>query len=128
MWSVYKNRVLTGVFAALAFSAAAAQADLYGAIAYSTAEGVYGYASNYNSQAEAEDAALNFCVENLQYDDSVCTVELWFKNGYGALALSSDRSFGTGHGQYKQDAQLMALENCQQYADDCDIEITVGTD
>ncbi len=128
MWCVYKNRVLAGVFTSLLFSAAAAQADLYGAIAYSVAEGAYGYSYNNDTQGEAEDAALNYCVENLQYDDSVCTVELWFKNGYGALALSSDKSFGTGYGQYKQDAQLMALEKCQQYADDCDIEVTVGTD
>lgn len=101
--------------------------DLYGALAYSLEEGVYGYATDYDSRDEAEDVALDACVELLESDETECVVELWFKNSYGALA-EGDNGFGTGHGVYRQEAQLMALENCKRYTENCDITITIGTE
>ncbi|EIJ41881.1 hypothetical protein BegalDRAFT_0977 [Beggiatoa alba B18LD] len=109
------------------FISTAYAGDLYGAIAYSQAERVYGYSYNYNSRGEAETVALQNCLSRLSNDGSECSVELWFKNSYGALAQGDD-GFGTGYGQYKQEAQLQALEKCQQYTTNCDIIETIGTD
>lgn len=101
--------------------------DKYGALAYSLIEGVYGYATDYDTQEDAEAVALSECIKLLETEDADCTVELWFKNGYGALAEGDD-GFGTGYGTYKQDAQLMALENCKNHTEDCDITVTIGTE
>ncbi|OUD13249.1 DUF4189 domain-containing protein [Thioflexithrix psekupsensis] len=101
--------------------------NLYGAIAYSLEERIHGYATNFSSRDAAESEALANCLARLDSEDSSCSVELWFKNGYGALAEGDD-GFGTGHGRYEQDAQLMALENCNNYTENCDISVTIGTD
>lgn len=106
----------------LALSAPPILADnLFGAIAYSRDQGSYGHATDYDSRAEAEAAALEAC------DESDCVVELWFKNGYGALAEGDD-GFGTGWGRYRQEAQSHALRVCQKYTENCDITLTVGTE
>ncbi len=118
----------TLVFCAASVMTSSAMAgDLYGAIAYSLEEGVHGYAVNYDSQAEAEEAALDSCVEELEHEGNECGIELWFKNAYAALA-EGENGFGTGWGRYKQDAQLEALNVCQKHTTDCDISLTVGTD
>ncbi|WP_353570460.1 DUF4189 domain-containing protein [Candidatus Albibeggiatoa sp. nov. BB20] len=101
--------------------------DKYGAIAYSLEEGVYGYATDYDSRDAAEEVALDECVKLLESDETECVAELWFKNAYGALA-KGDNGFGTGQGTYRQDAQLMALENCKKYTENCDISLTIGTE
>jgi len=102
-------------------------ADKFGAIAYSLESGTYGYGTDYDSREEAESAALDACVEALEEEGQECSVELWFKNAYGALA-EGDNGFGTGWGKYKQDAQLHALEKCQEYTTNCDITLTIGTE
>ncbi len=119
---VYATSILLFFSSSVSFAG-----DKYGALAYSVGEGVYGYATDYDTRDEAENVALTECVELLENQDSQCVIELWFKNSYGALA-EGDNGFGTGHGVYKQDAQLMALENCKQYTENCDITITIGTE
>lgn len=127
-YSVKKVSILSSTALMLALSTSTVCAgDKYGAIAYSLEAGVYGYATDYNTQGEAETAALEACVEELGENKSECAVELWFKNGYGALA-EGDNGFGTGWGRYKQDAQINAMEKCQQYTTNCDISVTVGTE
>lgn len=126
--SVLKQNIIYATSAILLFAAQVSFAgDKYGAIAYSLEENVYGYATNYDTQDAAESVALDKCVEKLESYETECSIELWFKNAYGVLALG-DNGFGTGYGTYKQDAQLMALDNCRQYTENCDIELTIGTE
>jgi len=123
-----KSTLISSAGLALALSCQPALAgDKYGAIAYSLEAGVYGYATDYDSRDEAEDVALEACVELLEDEETECSVELWFKNAYGALA-EGDNGFGTGWGRYKQDAQSKALESCEEHTENCDITITVGTE
>lgn len=118
--------LFAGALSAL-FSVNVQANDLFGAIAYSLEARVYGYAENYRTRGEAEMAALNACQNEVGPNGPACTVELWFKNAYGALA-EGDNGFGTGWGQYKQDAQWHALQTCKRYTTNCDISLTVGTD
>ena len=123
-----KSTVISVIGTILLFAGQASFADdKYGALAYSLEEGVYGYGTDYDTRDEAEDVALDECVKLLESNETECVVELWFKNGYGALA-EGNNGFGTGHGTYRQDAQLMALENCKKYTEDCDITVTIGTE
>jgi len=124
-----KNTIISaGLVLAFGFQPALAS-DKYGAIAYSLESGTYGYATDYDSRDEAEEVALESCIEAEEEsdEDSKCEVELWFKNAYGALA-EGDNGFGTGWGRYKQDAQSKALESCEEYTENCDITLTIGTE
>ncbi|MCV6638532.1 DUF4189 domain-containing protein [Candidatus Albibeggiatoa sp. nov. NOAA] len=126
--SLFKRSAIYATSTVLLLASQASFAgDKYGAIAYSLEEGVYGYAVDYDSRDEAEDVALDECVKLLESDETECVVELWFKNAYGVLA-EGDNGFGTGYGTYRQDAQLMALENCKKYTENCDISLTIGTE
>ncbi|MBW4612513.1 MAG: DUF4189 domain-containing protein [Desmonostoc vinosum HA7617-LM4] len=93
--------------------------DVYGAIAYSQSTGVYTSAISL-SREEAEHIALYDCTRQSRTDD--CSVPLWFKNAWGALAVGSNGAYGTGWGYDIRDprrgkliAGRYALQTCQDY-------------
>ena len=117
-----KRQIL--VFATLLIGALATQPaladDYYGAIAFSNSSGALGWANDYGSQAEAENEALSQC-------GAGCEGVLWFKNACGAIATSSDHSYGTGWATSRSAAEAVAIQGCRQHASDCSVERWVCT-
>jgi serine/threonine-protein kinase len=117
-----KRQTLFG--AALLLGALAAPpawaADHYGAIAFSTGSGALGWAYDYGSRGEAEDEAVSQC-------GGGCSAVLWFRNACGAIATSSDHSYGTGWASSRGEAESIALNGCRKHADDCGVQRWVCT-
>ncbi|BAZ50940.1 hypothetical protein NIES4103_35630 [Nostoc sp. NIES-4103] len=93
--------------------------DLYGAIAYSSSTKVYASATGSSRQA-AERGALYNCKQQSRAQD--CSVPLWFKNAWGALAVGSNGAYGTGWGydttqprKGRAIAARYALQTCKNY-------------
>jgi len=107
----------------IALPAAAAQEGPFGAIAYSTTYRNSYIVTDYQTQAEAEAAALKSCRDDTKNDPS-CAVALWFKDACGALAKASDGSWGTGWGSSQDLASRYAVETCRDYGGtDCKMKI-----
>lgn len=65
---------------------AQAQSGNYGAIAVSVKPGVYGYATDYGSYADAEAGAMSACLRG--GGGGGCDVKVSYRNGCGAIAIS----------------------------------------
>lgn len=119
-----KQRMLMiagALICALAMQAAPASArDYYGAIAFSNSSGALGWANDYGSRGSAENAAMSEC-------GGGCESVLWFRNACGAIATSSDHSYGTGWATSRGQAEAIAMRGCRQHASDCSIERWVCT-
>jgi len=98
---------------------ALANADNFGAIAYSSATGSYGYSYDYAMSQAATNAALRYCENYSGTGD--CQSLVVFKNGCGALAQASDNSAGSGWGVDRPTAESYALQSCRQYGPNCKI-------
>lgn len=109
----------------LMFSFSTAQADNFGAIAYSPAASSHGYSYNYATQWAAENRALQECERYSGMGD--CRIIVWFKNGCGALA-EGNGGYGSGWGATRALAERNALQSCSQYAYNCRITRWVCTD
>jgi hypothetical protein len=83
---------------------AAGGGDNYGAIAFNETDASYGYAYDYESQAEANKAALGECGKG-------CKVVLRIKNECGAIALS-DSHYGWSNGSNRKQAEQGAVSQC----------------
>jgi len=86
--------------------------NVFGAISYSPATKTYSSGIAQTKQA-AINAALRNCRSASRAKD--CTVPLWFKNAWGALAVASDGSYGTGWGTNQSLAERFAVETCENY-------------
>jgi Domain of unknown function (DUF4189) len=107
--------LLFGVPALVFWTAAAVAADHYGAIAYSTDNGRYGYTYDYGTLASAQADALKNC------NDGSCQVVLWFKNSCGALAIGNRYSYGAAWANNRGDAETSAMTFCSQNGTGCNI-------
>jgi Tfp pilus assembly protein PilW len=87
----------------------------YGAIAYSSSTGKWGYSYEYDSQRGAESRALAECRNDGGSDD--CEVTVWFNQACGALAVDGTGAWGADWAESKREAESKALANCKQYAD-----------
>lgn len=96
--------VLGCVFAADAAAARAAKKQFWGAIAYSSKSGAYGYAVDMKSKRDAEAEAFRQC-------RSDCDVIKSFRNNCGAVARK-ERRFSFSLGATRQIAEQKALEKC----------------
>ena len=114
--------VMAGAFiCALAMQAAPAAArDYYGSIAFSVENGALGWSNDYDSRSAAENEATNQCGSN-------CEAVLWFRNACGAIATSSDHSYGTGWATNRGEAESIAMRGCHQHANDCSVQRWVCT-
>jgi serine/threonine-protein kinase len=93
-------------------SANAQSRNVFGAISYSPSTQTYSSALASSKQA-AINGALRNCVRDSQAQD--CTVPLWFRNAWGALAVGADGSYGTGWGTSQALAERFAVSTCQRY-------------
>lgn len=89
--------VATALCALAVSPPAGAAADTYVAIAFSASDGIYGWANNASTRADAENAAMSYCN---QYGGADCQIAVWAKNGCAALAVSA----GSWHGGYASTA------------------------
>lgn len=109
-------------FLALAFSladAAIAQKAArspWGAIAYSTKTGAYGYAVDRTTKREAETEAFRICGTN-------CDLLRTFRNGCGAVAARPKR-VSSDTGASREIAEAKALRKC---GDNCKIAVWACT-
>ena len=109
------------VICAVAMQAAPASArDYYGAIAFSMDSGRVGWANDYGSRGAAENNAQSAC-------GSGCASVIWFRNACGAIATSSDHSYGTGWSTSRGAAESIAMGGCRKHASDCSIARWVCT-
>jgi hypothetical protein len=100
-------------------SAYAQSRNVFGAISYSPSTQTYSSGLASSKQA-AINAALRNCVRDSQAQD--CTVPLWFKNAWGALAVGADGSYGTGWGTSQALAEKFAVSTCQRYGgEECQV-------
>ncbi|MCF4967863.1 DUF4189 domain-containing protein [Nostoc sp. CMAA1605] len=116
-----KNYLQKGIVAAVAAfsllsgitqSANAQSRNVYGAISYSPSTQVYSSGISGTKQG-AINAALSNCRSESEAED--CTVPLWFRNAWGALAVGSDGSYGTGWGTDQGLAEQFAVSTCERY-------------
>ena len=93
-----------------------ANADNYGAIAYSSSSGRYGYSYDWGSRADAENYARSQC------GSTDCAVKVWFKNACGALAVGQNGGLGWGWSGSRGAAESTALNECQSRTGGCSIK------
>lgn len=105
------------VFAADAMGARAVKKQLWGAIAYSSKTGAYGYAVDKKAKRDAEAEAFRQCGAD-------CNVIKSFRNSCGAVA-ERDRRFSFSLGATRQIAEQKALEKCASGA--CKIAVWACT-
>ena len=95
--------------------------DHFGAVAYSSSSGAYGYSYGKSTLGSAKATALNKCGRGGQ-------VVGWAKNCYLALSLGRTRgAYGFGYGNSKGEANALALRYCSRHTTNCYIAISVFT-
>ncbi|MEW6533957.1 MAG: DUF4189 domain-containing protein [Thermodesulfobacteriota bacterium] len=105
-----------GILAVLLSVGETVSADNYGAIAYSSSTGRYGYSYDYGSRGDAESAAVTNCAR------SDCQVKVWFRNSCGALARAGNGALGYGFGfADRSGAESRALAECGARGSSCRI-------
>jgi serine/threonine-protein kinase len=92
--------------------------NYFGAIAYSTTSGAYGYSYDYPTRSEAEARAISEC----RTRGSGCEVVIWYRNACGALATAPNGARGWAWAATRKKAQNSALEYCRNHGgDDCGV-------
>jgi hypothetical protein len=87
--------------------ATSAFADRYAAIAFSPSTNLFAYSYNYRDLSDAQNAALDAC------DDTTHGVLLtWATNGWCAVAVSDDGSWGAASGDTRAETESKALARC----------------
>ncbi len=101
----------------------AAEGDTYAAIAYSPSSGNWGDTTSASSSLQAQAGALAVCGG----DDARVVVVV--KNGFAALAVSQDGSYGYAWGTSQEIAESIALAKCvQQGGGRARIVVSIGSD
>ncbi len=90
----------------------AVAADTYAAIAYSTANGYYGFGNRYPSRGEAEERALQECGES-------CEVVMWVRNQCAVLVIGDGFGYGTNRSADEDDAVQGAIDQCERHTTNC---------
>ena len=94
----------------------AEKGGLWGAIAYSTKTGAYGYAVDRTTKRDAETEAFRICGTN-------CDLLRTFRNGCGAVAVRPKR-VSSDTGASRQIAEAKALRKC---GDTCKVAVWACT-
>lgn len=118
MMSKYATALIAG-FMLFGGLSTQAQAQSYGAIAYSPSSGAHGYSFGYRNQAGAQQRALRECNAR----GRGCRVAIWYKNACGAVAVAPNGSWGSGWGNSKQRANSEALRVCGRYSGGCRVRL-----
>lgn len=106
----------------LLFGGLSAQAQNFGAIAYSPGSGGHGYSYDYPSKAAAQNRAMAECRKRARG----CRVAIWFKNACGAVA-SGPSGWGSGWANTRNGAELQAIKSCNQHSAGCRIRVYACT-
>lgn len=113
------------LFVTLFLSSSASAQDYFGAIAFGTQNGAYGYSYNYSDRNQAEQKAISQCQD---HGGNGCQVAVWFRNACGALARSGTTGYGSGWGSNRNLAEQYAMESCGKHNSSCSIVEVVCTD
>jgi len=100
----------------------AAQAQNFGAIAYSPSSGANGYSYDYGSRGGAQNRAMSECRKRARD----CRIAIWFKNACGAVATGRN-GWGSGWGNDRNRAELEAIKSCNQHSGGCRIKVYACT-
>jgi hypothetical protein len=124
--TVYLALALTSLWVALA-QAISVSSNSYAAIAYSPSTGKFAYSYDRRSRKEAEKEALEKCAA------PDATIACWVNRGFAALALGKDKScWGSGwkygDNANNDDAEDMALKDCQKRTTDVYIAVCLSSD
>jgi hypothetical protein len=113
-----RERVFAGALLAMALmlSPASANAEWFGAIAYSPSTGAQGYSYDYPDRWSAENRALQECNAR----SGGCRVAVWFRNACGALAVGNS-GWGSGWGNNQRRAEAEALGVCRRHSRGCSV-------
>jgi serine/threonine-protein kinase len=125
-FSAMKKFLLAAAVASAAMTApvAALADDLYGAIAYSSTTGSYGWSTGFNTRRAAEREALGNCGDRARD----CEVATYFKNACGSLAAGSNGGWGANWGGHMGEAERKAMKICKQNDSGCSIVVTKCAD
>ena len=96
--------------------------DNYGAIAYSTSSGAYGYAYDAKTKGAAQRLALKECDKQ----GRGCKNTIWFKNACGSIAIGKD-GWGASWGKTKRESWRKAREQCRTETTGCKVKRWVCT-
>lgn len=97
--------------------------DMYGALAYSKADGAWGWWADATTQAAASKNALAKCSEH----SSGCEVVLEFWNTCAAFATGSGGSYGWAHGPDENQVQSKAVDFCSEHGSGCEVRVWACT-
>ena len=93
----------------------------YGAIAYSTKNGAYGYSHGWTNNKKAEKVAVKNCSAN----GKGCKSRVWFYNSCGAVAADGGK-VAWGQGSNTQEASKKALDKCKRglFPRHCEVKVS----
>jgi serine/threonine-protein kinase len=94
-------------------AASAAQAVEWGSIYFSPSTHATGFSHNYDTQRQAERAAISYC------SGGDCIKAISFRNACGALAIGSNGGWGADWGRSGNAAQRNAVNACRTHDSGC---------
>lgn len=112
------TRIAVGVVLTVGLSASASDVK-FGALAYNSRTGAFGYAIDHGSRQSAENGALREC-------GSGCSVAVYFRNTCGAYAVGAKGGTGYAFGTRDQ-ARNTAVKNCSKYDNGCVVKVWACT-
>ncbi len=94
---------------------------IYGAIAYSAKNGVYGYSHGWTNKKKAEKVAVKNCSAN----GKGCKSRVWFYNSCGAVAADGSK-VTWAQGSSEQEARKKALDKCKRnfFRRHCEVKVS----
>ena len=117
-----KKTLLAAALVAFAIASPAFAGDKYGALAYSKADGAWGWWADSTTQAAASQNALAKCQEH----GSDCEVVLEFWNTCAAFATGQG-GWGWAHGPDENAVQQSAIGYCSEHGTGCAVKVWACT-
>ena len=112
--------LLAIAIACLMGASVAHAADMYGALAYDSSSGAYGWAVDHRTQRGANADAMRRC-------GGSCSVVMRFWNSCAAFASGSRGVYGWADSQSGGRAQQAALNNCAARGRNCAVKVWACT-
>jgi uncharacterized protein DUF4189 len=93
-------------------------AETYAAIAFSQANGYFGYANRYDTQDGAEERALQECGES-------CEIVIWARDSCAALFVGSGYGYGVAWSTDEDETVQNASDECEANTTECELKAMV---
>ncbi len=94
----------------------------YGAIAFSSSDGVRGSSENNSSRESAESNALGECYQRGGQD---CRIATWERNACAVLAIGNDNVWGADWHSNAYVAERRAIEQCSNVTSGCEAKVWI---